>query len=237
MLDVVQFMVGMVHDKQTTTGGGWWRLTASILAVVSATVGFGYYLPLRQANQLLGAEFDKTRKSQGDLTEKLSKTAAELTAVTAERDVLRDAKTQVEQATQSAKERIQQLTNLLPTAGQPALKAGTLKLTPEANTLFVDVFDKTWLTPAADGLTRNGNRVLCPFVTEVAKQPRASFIVRSFAPDVASSSESRWAGPGRLATGVAEGLVARCKVDPSKVAIASSPTTPNSPLLQLEFHL
>jgi hypothetical protein len=227
-------MVSAVQDKNK---GSWWRLTASILAVICVTVGFGYYLPLRQANQLLSHEFDKVRKTQTQLEETLTKTAAELKTVTDERDTLRDAEAQRTKLTQQARERVTQLMATLPALGQTAIKSGGLQLTAEENTLLVDVFDTTWITPGSDGLARNGNRVLCPFVTDAAKVAQKSVVVRSFAPESNTGGESRWAKAARLSSGVAEHLVARCKADTRTLSVASSSATRNSPLLRLEFHL
>lgn len=227
-------MVGTVQDKHK---GSWWRLMASILAVVCVTVGFGYYLPLRQANQLLSHEFDKARKSQTELSETLSKTTAELATVTKERDTLRDAEMQRDKLARQSQERVRQLATTLPTVGQSAAKSGGLKLTEEGNTLLVDVFDNTWINPGSDGLARNGSRVLCPFAMEASKVAQKSVVVRSFASESNTGGESRWAKAARLAGGVAEQLVTRCKVDARLLSVASSPATGNSPLLRLEFHL
>lgn len=228
----------MVHDGRSTAGGGWWRLTASILAVVAATVAFGYYLPLRQANQLLGFEFEKHRRSHTELSEQLTRTSAELAAVTTERDALKAAKANQDGELERAKQQVTELASLVPAAGQAALKAGGLELTTEPDGLLVDVFEKTWITPGADGLTRSGNRVLCPLASDASKRAKGAVVIRSFAADSSGTpGESRWAAPGRLASGVAESLVTRCKVEPSKINVATSPGTAKSPLLRLEFRL
>lgn len=228
----------MVQDGRANAGGGWWRLTASILAVVSATVGFGYYLPLRQANQLLGLEFEKHRRSYTELSEQLSRTSTELATVTTERDALKTAKANEDEVLETSKEQVRQLASLVPATGQPALKSGVLKLTNEPDALIVDVFEKTWITPGVDGLTRNGSRVLCPLASEAGKKVKRGVVIRSFAPDTSSTpGESRWAAPGRLGSGVAESLVARCKVEAAKISVATSPATSDSPLLRLEFRL
>lgn len=213
-----------------------WRLTASVFAIVGATIGFGYYLPLRQANQLLEAEFEKARRSETALSQQLKDVKSELSSVTEERDTLRDAKSKVDSAAEETRSRVQRWMDGLPAATRAAVQANHLILTPTASSLTLDIVDKTWLTPGGDGLTRNGHRSLCPALTTL---PRDVVItIRTFVAPSPSAGESRWAAPGRLAAGVAETLIDRCKLEATALELSTAGTAPNganTPLVRLEL--
>lgn len=238
MIEVTADMLGllqgnMVSGKQSSRG--WWRLTASVFAIVGATIAFGYYLPLRQANQLLEVEFEKARRSETALSQQLNTVRAELTTATDERDALRDAKAKTDTAAQDARAKVQRWIDGLPLAARTAAQSGRIKLTPTANALSLDILDKTWITPGGDALTRNGHRAICPALATLTRDTMVT--VRTFVAPEPATGESRWAAPGRLAAGVAETLIERCKLDAKSIRVVTSGVTPNGdvPLVQLEL--
>lgn len=228
----------MVSGKQPSSRG-WWRLTASVFAIAGATLAFGYYLPLRQANQLLEVEFEKARRSETALSQQLNTLRAELTTVTEERDTLRDAKSKTDGAARDAQAKLQRLTDGLPQAARTALAANRLRLTPTTNSVIIDVLDQTWVTPGGDALTRNGHRVLCPALASLT--PDITVYVHTFVSPASATGESRWAAPGRLAAGVAETLIDRCKLEPKSIRVttagAAAARSGEAPLVQLELRL
>lgn len=240
MIHLSAVMIGllqgnMVSGKPPTRS--WWRLTASLFAIVGATIGFGYYLPLRQANQLLQLEFEKARRSETNLSQQLSKVTAELTTVTEERDGLRDAKTRSDKVTDDARSRVSHLAEGMPQPLRAAVQSGKAKITPQANKLTLDVVEPTWVTASGDALTRTGHRILCPAVTPAVTQEHAKVVVRSFLAAEPGTAESRWAAPGRLAGGVAETLIERCKLSPSAVGIETAAGSAGAPLVQIDLLL
>lgn len=242
MVEDMAVMIGllqgnMVSGKHPSTSRGWWRLTASLFAIVGATIAFGYYLPLRQANQLLETEFEKARRSETALSQQLNTIRTELSTVTEERDALRDAKAKTDTAARDSQARVQRLIDGLPQAVRSAVDARRLTLTPGAGSLVMNLNDKTWITPAGDALTRNGHRVVCPALATVTRD--VTVYVRTYVSPEPSSTESRWAAPGRLAAGVAETLIERCKLDARNVRVVTEGAAPSaeSPLVQLELRL
>lgn len=250
MLEAVAVMIGLVQgsmvSEQKPSSRGWWRLTASVFAIAGATIAFGYYLPLRQANQLLEAEFEKARRSETALSQQLNTLRAELTTATEERDALRDAKSKTDAAARDAQAKLQRLTDGLPQAARAAVQANRLRLTSTANSVTLDILDKTWITPGGDALTRNGHRVLCPTLASVTRD--VTVYVRTFVSPIPATGESRWAAPGRLAGGVAETLIDRCRLDAKTLRVTTAGTATagsagsaassgEAPLLQLELRL
>lgn len=219
-----------------TASRGWWRLTASVLGIVGVTLAFGYYIPLRQANQLLSMEFDKARQTQTELGKRIETAASNLASVTLERDSLRDAQALRDSDAKALLTRVQHLIDGFSPVVLTAVKQGRIELVPSADALAVRVLEKTWITPASDGLTRNGHRALCPLIADASKE-RATVTVRTFLAQEQTSGESRWSGPSRLAAGVAETLIERCNLSAGAVTISTSTGTGASPLVQLEFNL
>lgn len=243
MVEELAVMIGllqgnMVSGKHPSTSRGWWRLTASVCAIVGATIAFGYYLPLRQANQLLEAEFEKARRSETALSQQLNTVRAELTTTTEERDTLRQAKSKSDAAAQEVSARLQRLIDGMPQAARAAAQSNRIKLTPKPNSLTLDILDKTWITPGGDALTRNGHRIVCPALASLTRDMTVS--VRTFVSPEPSVAESRWAAPGRLAAGVAETLIERCKLEAKAIRVITTGAAPigaDAPLVQLELQL
>lgn len=241
MVHLSAVMIGLLQGNMVSgkppTSRSWWRLTASLFAIVGATIGFGYYLPLRQANQLLQLEFEKARRSETSLSQQLGKANAELATVTEERDALRDAKSRSDKTTEDARTRVSHLVEGMLQPLRAAVQAGKARITQQANSLLLDVVEPTWVTASGDALTRTGHRLLCPAVTPAVTQQHTTIVVRSFLASEPSTAESRWAAPGRLAGGVAETLIERCKLNPSAVTIETKAGAAGAPLLQLELTL
>lgn len=241
MIEVSAVMIGllqgnMASGKHSSTSRGWWRLTASVFAIVGATLAFGYYLPLRQANQLLEAEFEKARRSETALSQQLNTVRAELSKATEERDALSEARSKTDAVARESQNKIESIVAGMPAAARTAAQSNRIKLTPSQSSLVIDVLDKTWITPGGDALTRNGHRVICPALSTLGRAVTVN--VRAFVSPVPPSGESRWAAPGRLAAGVAETLIERCKLDTSSIRVVTAGATPNgadAPLLQLEL--
>lgn len=224
-----------VGNRQAS--GGWWRLLAGVVGVVAATLGFGFYLPLRQGNQLLTAEYTQARQANATLEQELATAKAALTALQNERDSLHAFKTSHEDSISAQQVRISQTVASLPSAVQTAASAGKLALIEVPKALHVNVLEATLFTPPGDGLTKTGRSLLCQVITQAQRQGLTQVGVRTFAPSTRTNpSESRWASAERLASGVADTLTSKCGLAAAQVNIGSSLQVPGGPRLRLELN-
>jgi hypothetical protein len=219
-----------------STSGGWWRLLAGIVGVLAATLGFGFYLPLRQGNQLLMAEYTQARQASVSLNQELASVKAALASVQAERDELAAFKTSHDAALAANKLHVAQTVNSLPAPVQAAVSAARLKLRETPSALHVEVVDPTLFTPRADGLTKTGRSLLCQIITQGQSQGLNHIGVRTFAPPTRTNpGESRWAEAERLATGVADLLSQKCGIRAEQLTISSALAVPGTAPLRLEL--
>jgi len=218
------------------SSGGWWRLLAGIVGVLAATLGFGFYLPLRQGNQLLTAEYTQARQANLQLGQELTSTKTALATAREELGALQGFKTSHESTLAAQKLRVTQTVSGLPPAVQAAVSGAKLKLRETPTALHVDVVEPTLFTPRGDGLTKTGRSLLCQVITQAARQGLTHVAVHTFAPPVRSNpSESRWANAERLATGTADILGPKCGVTAEQLSLVGGLEVPGGPLLRLEL--
>jgi hypothetical protein len=223
-------------DGNKSASGGWWRFLAGVVGVLAATLGFGFYLPLRQGNQLLTSEFSQARQATLSLGQELNTTKAELSAARAERDSLQAFKASHEGALAAQKAKASQTISSLPAAVQTAVSSSKLKLHETATGLHIDVVEPTLFTPSADGLSKTGRSLLCQIIAQGQRQGLSRVSVRTFAPPTRSNpAESRWATAERLATGVADTLAQKCGIAAEQLSIGSSLEVPGGPPLRIEL--
>lgn len=224
------------HSKRASRG--WWRLFTGLLFVVSATLGLGFYLPLKQTHQLLKQELTTAQGKVVQLTAALASAEASVQRVTAERSALESFKTQ----TAAEAQRFTALAERFTSEAEPALKAP---------------FDKRSLTVVAlgDGLSVNwtqagllnwkrtapspaGDKLLCPLVKQGANLGLPLVTVRAFAgvdPAAAADLAAAHTAAASLAASVADLLARRCGLTSSSISVASSQGDKASPLLSFEF--
>lgn len=218
------------------SSGGWWRLLAGIVGVLAATLGFGFYLPLRQGNQLLTAEYTQARQANVSLEQELHATKMALTTALSERDALQMLKTSHDETLAAHKRRVSQVIESLPPAVQAAVSGSKLKLGETPSALYVEVLEPTLFTARGDALTKTGRSLLCQIISQAQRQGLTKVAVRTFAPPVRSNpTESRWANAERLATGVADLLGPKCAIPADQLSIGSALEVPGGARLRLEI--
>lgn len=209
---------------------------AGIVGVLAATLGFGFYLPLRQGNQLVTAEYTQTRQLNLNLGQELSSVKEALSATQTERDALLEFKTSHDAAIAALGLRVKQTVNELPASVQAAVAGGKLKLHETSSALHVDVVQTSLFTPRGDSLTKTGRSLLCQIIAQSQRQGLSAVTVRTFAPPSRSNpSESRWAHSQRLAAGVADILGQKCGIRTEQLTLASGLETPGGVPLRLEL--
>lgn len=218
------------------SSGGWWRLLAGIVGVLAATLGFGFYLPLRQGNQLLTAEYTQARQANLSLEQELQATKAALATASSERDALQTLKSSHDETLAANQRRVSQTIEALPATVHAAVSAKKLKLGEKSSALSVEVLEPTLFTPRGDALNTTGRSLLCQVIIQAQRQGLTNVTVRTFAPSVRSNpSESRWANAERLATGVADILGSKCPIPTDKLSIGSALEVPGGARLRVEI--
>src|SRR5690606_28132711 len=129
------------HSKRASRG--WWRVLCGVLFVVAATLGLGFYLPLRESHRLLNVELASARSAHAELTQNLERTEAHLKRITSERDELAGFKDEVDSKRRQYPGIVEQLEN----TASPQLKSAFEKKRIHARALS-DGVSLGWTSPA-----------------------------------------------------------------------------------------
>ncbi len=212
---------------------GWWRLLAGLLLVAAATLGLGFYLPLKESNQLLSAQLAAAQASAAQLSDSLQQSQAALQQTTGERDELRGFKDQVDSRRQRYPETASQFARDAKAPLAAMFSSQMMQARALNDGVAVDWQSSRLLNAKRETLSASGKQLLCPLAALGGESELSALTVRTF---VSDSDGSEAASPALgLAVGVADELVSRCKLSRAAVSVASSPATKHSPALSLEF--
>ncbi len=225
----------MNSSASRSKSGGWWRLLAGLLLVAAATLGVGFYLPLKKSNQLLADQLATAQNNATELSSSLQSTQAALQQTTQERDELRGFKDQVDARRQRYPETASRLAQEAESPVAEAYSAQLLHARALNDGVAVDWRSTRLFGRKRDSLSASGRRFLCPVIAQLGKQELKTLTIRTFVDSDSDVVPEAMEPAAQLAIAVADDAVSRCRLPRSDISIASSPATRTSPPLSLEF--